>query len=147
MNYEGQWKIVHKTLHFSTLKNDFQSKISRAFSLLHILFILCFFPINIYLLKVNDRNTRDKCEICSKLTIKHYFTPYFNVFIALFEQVNAYWVTCNKIGKGLNFLSDENHSFHLLFQPRTQSNFENFRLPLVAKRSPGDKVVTFQAQF
>ena len=25
---------------------------------------------NIYLLKVNKRNTRDRCEICSKLTIK-----------------------------------------------------------------------------
>ena len=27
-------------------------------------------PVNIYLLKVNDRDTRKKCEICSKLTIK-----------------------------------------------------------------------------
>ena len=26
-----------------------------------------FFPARIYLLKVNDRNTRAKCEICSKL--------------------------------------------------------------------------------
>ena len=28
------------------------------------------FPAGIYLLKVNNRNTRIKCEICSKLTIK-----------------------------------------------------------------------------
>ena len=28
------------------------------------------FPAGIYLLKVNNRNTRTKCEICSKLTIK-----------------------------------------------------------------------------
>ena len=27
-------------------------------------------PANIYLFKVNNRNTRKKCEICSKLTIK-----------------------------------------------------------------------------
>ena len=27
-------------------------------------------PLNIYLLKVNDRNTRTRCEICLKLTIK-----------------------------------------------------------------------------
>ena len=27
-------------------------------------------PADIYLLKVNNRNTREKCEICSKLTIK-----------------------------------------------------------------------------
>ena len=28
------------------------------------------FPAGIYLLKVNNKNTRKKCEICSKLTIK-----------------------------------------------------------------------------
>ena len=28
------------------------------------------FPVGIYLLKVNIRNTRTRCEICSKLTIK-----------------------------------------------------------------------------
>ena len=34
--------------------------------------ILCFrpFPAGIYLLKFNNRNTRTRCEICSKLTIK-----------------------------------------------------------------------------
>ena len=29
-----------------------------------------FRPAGIYLLKVNNRNTRTRCEICSKLTIK-----------------------------------------------------------------------------
>ena len=28
------------------------------------------FSVGIYLLKVNNRNTRTRCEICSKLTIK-----------------------------------------------------------------------------
>ena len=28
-------------------------------------------PAGIYLPKVNKRNTRTRCEICSKLTIKH----------------------------------------------------------------------------
>ena len=28
------------------------------------------YPAGIYLLKVNNRNTRTMCEICSKLTIK-----------------------------------------------------------------------------
>ena len=28
------------------------------------------FPANVYLLKVNNRSTRKRCEICSKLTIK-----------------------------------------------------------------------------
>ena len=27
-------------------------------------------PVGIYLLKVNNRNTRTRCEICSKLTVK-----------------------------------------------------------------------------
>ena len=27
-------------------------------------------PVGIYLLKLNNRNTRTNCEICSKLTIK-----------------------------------------------------------------------------
>ena len=27
-------------------------------------------PVDIYLLKVNNRSTRTRCEICSKLTIK-----------------------------------------------------------------------------
>ena len=29
-----------------------------------------YFPAAIYLLKVNNRNTRTRCKICSKLTIK-----------------------------------------------------------------------------
>ena len=45
--------------------------------------------------KVNNRNTRTSCEICSKLTIKtperrHYRRS--GVFIVNFEQVNASWV-------------------------------------------------------
>ena len=55
------------------------------------------FPANIYLLKVNNRNTRKRCEICSKLTIKTLLksvslTRLSNVFIDEFEQVNHFWV-------------------------------------------------------
>ena len=48
-------------------------------------------PLDIYLLKVNDRNTRTRCEICLKLTIK---TPErrqlrsSGVFIVNFEHVS-----------------------------------------------------------
>ena len=51
-------------------------------------------PIGIYLLKVNDRNTRKRFEICSKLTKK---TPErchwrrSSVFIVKFEH-NSYFV-------------------------------------------------------
>ena len=47
-------------------------------------------PVGIYLLKVNYRNTRTRCEICSKLTIK---TPEqrqwrrSGVFIVNFEHI------------------------------------------------------------
>ena len=39
-------------------------------------------PAGNYILKVNNRNTRKRCEICSKLTIK---TP--DAFIVNFEHI------------------------------------------------------------
>ena len=50
-----------------------------------------YIPAGIYLLKVNNRNTRTRCEICSKLTIE---TPErrqgrrSGVFIVNFEQIS-----------------------------------------------------------
>ena len=45
--------------------------------------------------KVNNRNTRTRCEICSKLSIKtperHHFTPCSTVSITNFEHVIAGW--------------------------------------------------------
>ena len=63
-------------------------------------------PSNIYLFKVNKRNKRKSCEICSELTIKtsergwrrsgvvivhyeHLSHLLFRVFVVDFEQVNA----------------------------------------------------------
>ena len=60
-------------------------------------------PSGNYMLKINNRNTRTRCEICSKLTIKimasfwclcflwTYFTPSSSVSIVNFETVNAGW--------------------------------------------------------
>ena len=44
--------------------------------------------------KVNNRNARARCEICSNLTINkpEYFTPCSRVSIVNFEKVNAGWV-------------------------------------------------------
>ena len=55
------------------------------------------FAVGIYMFKVNNRNTRTRCEICSKLTIKTtergtYSTPCSSVSIVNFEQINADWV-------------------------------------------------------
>ena len=43
----------------------------------------CIRPVNICLFKVNNRNTRKRCEI--------YFTPFSSVSIIDFEQVNVSW--------------------------------------------------------
>ena len=66
-------------------------------------------PAKNYMFKVNNRNTRARCEICSELTIKtlercqwgcsdvfivnseHVLTPCSSVTIFKFEQVNAGW--------------------------------------------------------
>ena len=45
--------------------------------------IHCLSAAGIYMFKINNRNIRARCEICSKLTIK---TPELN-----FKQVNAGW--------------------------------------------------------
>ena len=49
------------------------------------------YSAGIYLLKVNHRNTKTRCEICSKLTLKN-FTPCSSISIVNFEQVNANWI-------------------------------------------------------
>ena len=48
------------------------------------------YPAGIYLLKVNNRNTRPRCEICSKLTIKtdRRHRSRFGVFIVNFEYIS-----------------------------------------------------------
>ena len=73
-----------------------------------------YFPVGIYLLKVNNNNTRTRCEICSKLTIKTaerrlasfwclyyqlwtYFTPCSSVSVVNFEYVNTNWVVVTRI--------------------------------------------------
>ena len=53
------------------------------------------FPADIYMFKVNNRNTRTRCKICSKLTIKtpeRRHTPCSSVSNVNSEQVNASWV-------------------------------------------------------
>ena len=59
-----------------------------------------YYPANIYLIKVNNTNTRKRCEICSKLATKTSerrqlqmdLTLFSSVSIAVFEQVNVSWV-------------------------------------------------------
>ena len=71
-------------------------------------------PANIYLFKVNNRNTKKRCELCSKLTMNtlerlhvilvfllltlNIFTPFFSVSIVDFEQVNVSREHCQGMG-------------------------------------------------
>ena len=68
------------------------------------------YPAGIYLLKVNYKNTRIRCEICSKLTIKtpvivnfEHVTPCSSVSTVNFEQVNAGWVGVTNQIKYISF--------------------------------------------
>ena len=81
----------------------------------------CKSPVGICILKGNNKKTRTRCEICSKLTKKTperrqaslwclycllwtYFTPCSDVCIVNFEQVNAVWVSLSsKTCTELNF--------------------------------------------
>ena len=47
-----------------------------------------YYPAGTYLLKVNNRNTRVRCEICSKLTIKTPERRRSSVFISNFEHIS-----------------------------------------------------------
>ena len=52
-----------------------------------------YLPVRIYLLKVNNINTRTSCEICSKLTIniperRHWLR--YGIFIANFENISQF---------------------------------------------------------
>ena len=49
---------------------------------------LCRTPSGIYLLKVNNRNTRTRCEICSRLTTPERRWRLCGVFIVNFEHIS-----------------------------------------------------------
>ena len=60
-------------------------------------------PANIYLFKVNNRSSRKRCDICSKLTdvvlvfsllTLNLLDTFFYCSIFDFEQVNVSWVMC-----------------------------------------------------
>ena len=58
--------------------------------LISYLFLFLTYPAGIHLLKVDNKNTRTRCEICSKLTIKiperHHWCL-SGIFIVNFEHI------------------------------------------------------------
>ena len=79
-------QITPKLNHSYTIIKDLSEMINKRWSELS-----CNYPADIYLLKVNNRNTRTRCETSSKLTIK---TPerrhwrHSGIFIVNFELVS-----------------------------------------------------------
>ena len=65
----------------SSKPKNLQSDLFCVFSLSDV------FPVDIYLFKINNRNIKKSCEICSKLTVK---TPERcqYVFIVNFEHIS-----------------------------------------------------------
>ena len=72
---------------------------TRVFVHLSVIAAVCYFsvykllgwdPANIYLFKVNSRNTRKRCEICPKSTINT-VESYSGVFIANFEHSSHFF--------------------------------------------------------
>ena len=81
------WETKKKKLSFRKKYIKFFLWETSRFSL-HVLLPI---PAGIYLLKVNNRNTRTRCEICSKLTIntperRHWRRS--GVFIVNFEHIS-----------------------------------------------------------
>ena len=67
-------------------------------------------PVNIYLFKVNNRNTRKRCEICSNLTIK---TPVdvIDVVLVFLLLTSQLAFTCSKstieiLEKGVKYVQN-----------------------------------------
>ena len=62
-----------------------------AYLVLWLFFNVIMFPAGIYMFKVNNRNTRKRCEICSKLTIKIQEQRHWcrsGIFIVNFEHIS-----------------------------------------------------------
>ena len=73
---------------------NFFTKIS---SYVSILFCKIMFLLNMYLFKVTNTNTKKRCEICSKLTIKTLERSQWRrsgVFIINFEHIPRLFLVC-----------------------------------------------------
>ena len=82
-----------KTLEFITFCVVLQKGINKKTWTFFVIIETKTKPAGIYLPKGNNRNSKTRCEICAKLTIKTpepwtYFTPSSSVSIVNFEHVS-----------------------------------------------------------
>ena len=67
------------------------------------------FRVGIYLFKVNNRNTRSRCEICSKLTIKTPEHTSHLVLVFLLLTLSSYMSTGFRGSRNQIFFSTHKH--------------------------------------
>ena len=87
-----KWNCPSSEMHDSSLISGGDINF-KSWLVLHVLLA------EIYLLKVNNRNTRTRCEICWKLTIKLPERRQWRrsgIFIVNFEHVIAGWAVCSE---------------------------------------------------
>ena len=77
---------------FNLLIIDFcrRFRISYLTEILFLETTMCDIPADIYLWEVNIRNTRVRCEICSKLTIKHQNDVIYVALVFLLITLNIF---------------------------------------------------------
>ena len=81
--------VTIKVLKHSILKFNFKGATNISKNIIDG--FTTFNPANIYLLKVNNRNTRKRCEICLKSTIKTPERPQWRLFVVFnvnFEHIS-----------------------------------------------------------
>ena len=78
---------INQMLMQGTYKEQYIVNVIVNFNTITAILKTTFYPVGNYMFKVNNRNTRARCEICSKLTIK---TPErrHGVFIVNFEHIS-----------------------------------------------------------
>ena len=70
------WLVVYTTIFFSNKENcifhleTLETKLFSDWNPVMIMLLFSSSPVDKYIVKVNNRNTRTRCETCSKLTIK-----------------------------------------------------------------------------
>ena len=71
-NFINFWKIIYIIFAYLLLIFSFAKVIFSAIKNCHldVEFLTFTYPADIHLLKVNNRSSKTRCEICSKLTIK-----------------------------------------------------------------------------
>ena len=113
-------KAIFIVFYFHFFK--FQMTIVKNLKGNHVFFLMdskdSYASAGIYLLKVNNRSTRTRCEICSKLPIKTpYFTPCSSVSMINFEQVITGWdnSTTSKIFLIYKLLTLKRQPFSIFF--------------------------------